>query len=180
MTGGTGDVNPQQMTVALQQGAANTYVEVQVANPVIRLPTRKGKTIVMEVIKVSYVHSPFDTNPAAGGALLFSRAGISTVSHTAAGAVDYGQPTTFSYSSIEERGAFTAAGSYATSYKMPNTDELEDGDAHGYLVATDSLFFAFYTGGYANVGYVDVKLTYRFKEVSLEEYIGIVQQQQQS
>lgn len=54
---------------------------------------------------------------------------------------------------------------------------FSDGAGHGYLIATDSIFARLFTGGtgVANTAYI--RLLYRFKEVDLAEYIGIVQSQ---
>ena len=63
----------------------------------------------------------------------------------------------------------------------PTLRDLTDGAGHGILVATDSIFLTGYvpSNWYTNgTNTVFVKLLYRWKDVSLAEYIGIVQSQQ--
>lgn len=76
---------------------------------------------------------------------------------------------------------------------MPIIHDLTDGAGHGILIATDNIYLN------ALVAYVDAdtsaayagapsfifaasncELIYRFKAVTLQEYIGIVQSQSQS
>lgn len=56
--------------------------------------------------------------------------------------------------------------------------DFTDGAGHGMLIGVDSLFarLASTATGSANTAYI--RLYYRFKEVSLTEYVGIVQSQQ--
>lgn len=60
--------------------------------------------------------------------------------------------------------------------------ELTDDAGHGLLVATDTIYFNFIaTNATTAPGGTDtgvVRIGYRFKEVSLTEYVGIVQSQQ--
>ena len=69
--------------------------------------------------------------------------------------------------------------------------DLTDGAGHGILIATDNLYLAAQSEGFdygvaiggtqvaANNGFsVNCDILYRFKEVTLKEYIGIVQSQQ--
>lgn len=55
--------------------------------------------------------------------------------------------------------------------------DLTDGAGHGYLVATDSIFARLSSTLTGLTNTADVRLLYRFKEVPLAEYIGIVQSQ---
>lgn len=67
-----------------------------------------------------------------------------------------------------------------------NWHDLTDGAGHGVLVATDNVFLTLQTalssiigtsvGGITGVA--ECAILYRFKEVGLAEYIGIVQSQQ--
>jgi hypothetical protein len=55
---------------------------------------------------------------------------------------------------------------------------LTDQAGHGYLVATDNIYLALRTITTAQVNSFICRITYRFKEVSLAAYVGIVQSQQ--
>lgn len=80
----------------------------------------------------------------------------------------------------------------ASKNDYPLIHDLSDGDGHGILVATDNIYLAteitlfnltYAAGGNAifaadSYAQIDCEVMYRFKSVSLQEYIGIVQSQQ--
>jgi hypothetical protein len=62
----------------------------------------------------------------------------------------------------------------------PIYHNLNDGDGNGVLVATDNLYITLITNVATATGAINnalARILYRWKEVSLEEYIGIVQAQ---
>lgn len=66
LTGGTGDVNPQYMTipfVAIQGTAGATPVSAVV--PIPRYPEKNGRSIVMEVLAVEFVYDAAPGGPTA-------------------------------------------------------------------------------------------------------------------
>lgn len=92
--------------------------------------------------------------------------------------IDFGNTRVFAWCEMNIRNAFTAGGSVAVNQDVVQVMDLTDGDGHGILVATDNIFFQVTSNGFASAAEQSVKLLYRFKEVSLVEYIGIVQSQQ--
>lgn len=69
----------------------------------------------------------------------------------------------------------------------PDWHDLTDGAGHGVLVATDNIWLSILAtaatadageNAVLNVASSNCDLFYRFKEVTLQEYIGIVQSQQ--
>jgi len=83
---------------------------------------------------------------------------------------------------IHERIASYSDGSSTgrVDIEFPIQIDLTDGAGHGMLVATDNLYLTIFAAS-ATVpftGAVTCKCMYRFKKVSLQEYIGIVQSQQ--
>lgn len=56
--------------------------------------------------------------------------------------------------------------------------DLTDGAGHGIIVATDNIYVTLFSAGTGVAAEVDVKIMYRFKNVALAEYIGVVQSQQ--
>lgn len=175
LTGGSGDVSPQLVTQTTTLTAANTFTQDESGLPQIRIPTRKGKSIVMELLKIRVTHPPLDTQPAAGGTNAQSQWQISTISESVMNPAD---PRVIAYSTIQWRGAFTAGGSFEAAQNLTEVINLTDGAGHGILIATDSIYIAANTVAYTGTGTWYAKLEYRFKEVTLEEYIGIVQSQQ--
>lgn len=176
LTGGTGDVSPQWMNLGiLTLSAANTYTEQQVVLPVTRFGARKGRSIVLEFLEAEFLMPEWDTNPAAGGNLAQAVQQLSTISQTAANAQS---SRIIQYANASDRGAFTAGGSYFSSQNGPMRFDLTDHAGHGMLVATDVMFWGCVTSNFAAAAPFVCRILYRFKEVSLEEYIGIVQSQQ--
>lgn len=175
LTGGTKDVSPQLLTMVNVMTVANTYKEVQVPLPVNRFFAGKSKAIVIEILKLFFDLSEVDANPPAPGGIISIQGQLSTVSLTG---INAGDSRVFVKAEKIVRGAFTAAGSYATGATDPITIDLTDGAGHGFLVAGDQIFFGLGTSGFTGPGSGVIKALYRFKEIGLDEYIGIVQGQQ--
>jgi hypothetical protein len=78
-------------------------------------------------------------------------------------------------------GSATLAPTALTYYKEedPIVHDLTDGAGHGLLLATDQLYLTISSFNFTNPNYVSCKILFRYKTVSLTEYIGIVQSQQQ-
>lgn len=174
LTGGTKDVSPQLLTMVNVMTVANTYKEVQVPLPVNRYFAGKSKAIVIEILRLFFDLSEVDANPPAVGGIISIQAQLSTASLTG---INAGDSRVFVKAEKIVRGAFTAAGSYATGATDPITIDLTDGAGHGFLVAGDQIFFGLGTSGFTAAGSGVIKALYRFKEIGLDEYIGIVQGQ---
>lgn len=104
-----------------------------------------------------------------------SFAGTSGPALSAGPIIDYFENT------FTQLGFFSNGGSHDQEH--PVVHDLTDGAGHGMLVATDSVFFGLlnptgYGASGANTLGAQVDLLYRWKDVSIEEYIGIVQSQQ--
>lgn len=176
LTGGTGDVSPQWLQLGSITTTGDAQVsEEQVTLPVNRFSARKGKSIVIELLAVEFGYPAFDQNPAAGGAVSTANSWLSTI---ALNGGNFASPRVVQWGRMVSRGAFTAGGSYFAVENAPERFDMTDGAGHGTLIATDSIFWGCYTGGFAGATTFFCRLLYRFKEVTLEEYIGIVQSQQ--
>lgn len=168
LTGGTGDVNPQILNIVVKQTAADTATTGEAPLPIPRgFTSKKGKAIVFEVLWVQYFFDEI-TSPGAAANL---RATLSTTG----AAVDPSDPEVFSLVDLDYLFATAVGFAY-----LPRgvKDVLHDGAGHGFLVGTDNIFLTCGSNNTSRVNTVTAKVAYRFKEVSLEEYIGIVQGQQ--
>lgn len=176
LTGGSGDVNPQWLTFNLMtQTGVNAFTETSLNLPINRFANPKGRSIVMEVLKVEFSMPPPDTNNSAGGNILTT---IVQLNPSSVNNVDQSNPKALAQYQRSFRGAFTAGGSYSAVENNPECVDLTDGNGHGVLVATDTMFFACNTSNFGAPAGFGARLLYRFKIVTLEEYIGIVQSQQ--
>lgn len=177
LTGGTGDVSPQWMSFNATQSAADTTTTTTQAVPVQRL--RQGtRAQVMEVLRVHFFFPPLPVGASATEAYDEISTYLSTTSFGTT-ATNYGEPRVFSGGLISQRHAFTAGGTYM-SEKTPEPlhFDLTDGDGHGVLIATDSIYAQVNSVSTGSANTMRIKILYRWKNVSLQEYIGIVQSQQ--
>lgn len=175
LTGGSKDVNPQYINTQAVMTAANTYFEQVVNMPIQRLPNASGKALVVELLR-AYFDMPEIDNTNAADTFYKSTVTVATKSFAAQQTLNNGAILCMAQRIVHK--AFTAAGSYEGISTDPLTWDFTDGAGHGVLVGTDSLIVGIVTAGYANPTTVTLKLLYRMKEVTLAEYIGIVQSQQ--
>lgn len=172
LTGGSADVNPQVLTVTVTMSAANTPTVVARNLPIPRLPTREGRNLVIELLSVEYFRVQEQvTNGADNISLCVLTTNASAFSSFALALQD---PRVLSC-------AFTgiyAAAATTIDYKKYFYDDLTDQAGHGILLASDTLYIAAYSSGKAIADAYAVKVNYRWKDVSLVEYIGIVQSEQ--
>lgn len=174
LTGGSKDVNPQIMVINVTQSGVDTPSGTAQALPIPRLPIAKGRSLVIELLAVTFINPSLypgnvthtyaltlSTNPAIPTNLL------SAFSDPRALAIWH------SY------GYFLAATSEAAYQpKMEKHIDLTDEAGHGILVATDQIYLYCLTTATAQTNAGIARIEYRFKDVTLEEYIGIVQSQQ--
>lgn len=93
-------------------------------------------------------------------------------------ATNLSDPTVFAYYNKEKRGQVSAGGSYFLGIDEPWSIDLTDGAGHGILIATDYIYASFSSAGTGVINSAQVKILYRWKNIGLTEYIGIVQSQQ--
>lgn len=173
MTGGTGDVNPQFMNISGSQSGADTTTQIQQAIPVQRLQTA-GRAQVMEILKVLFNATYIQTS--ATGAVSHS---IRVTLGTKSGVSSISDPTIFAYHEKYNLNAFTAAGTGLLNREdTPYVLDLTDGQGHGFLVGADSLYMNIQSTATGQTNSANVKILYRWKDVSIQEYVGIVQSQQ--
>lgn len=177
LTGGTGDVNPQWLQWTITQSGADTTTTTAQPIPIQRLPDR-GRAQVMEVLKVAITHTAMPVSASAAENIDSISVYISTKSQGTT-ATSWAEPTVFAAVLDSQSSAFTAAGTYMSSRPtQPFIMDLTDGAGHGYLIATDNVFGQVTSGNTGATNSAIVRLYYRWKNVGLAEYIGIVQSQQ--
>lgn len=177
LTGGTGDVNPQFVTGRATQSAADTTTTIDFPVPIQRLQ-QQGRAQVLEVLKVFWFPPVLPVTGAAAETI-DSIAAFLTTSSFGTTTLTYNNPRIISGFDERQKGAFTAGGTYSQAqFPVPFIQDLTDGAGHGVLIATDSIFVQVSSVGTGASNSVDFKLLYRWKNVSLAEYIGIVQSQQ--
>lgn len=169
LTGGTGDVNPQFMNLALTESAANTFTQTEFPIPVLRGVIGRDKYQVMEVLKVEFFNGGFSTIDIVVGHLQ-----LTTSSKTAR--VFGNDPDVIAYSVIDVD--FLTGGSQAVD-TQPKTWDLTDGAGHGIIVASQSIFLACQGTGQVAATVNFCRVLYRFKNISVQEFVGLAIQQGQ-
>ena len=166
LTGGTGDVNPQYLKLSTTQSGADTFTQTTNPIPIQRLPNGQ-RSQVMEILKIF-----FWTNSALVEADSTVSVYLTTKSYSTAPAVTDGALIAW----WKRQVIITTSGEVAID--SPFCLDLTDGVGHGMLVATDNLYLsvASSTTSQANVGVAWI--LYRWKNVGLAEYVGMVQSQQ--
>lgn len=167
-------MNPQTLSLSATQSANDSTAITQFVLPISRLPTRQGRAIVMEMLYVNW-----NLNQ-----LVFPGAGLTAVVTAVLTTVGTAFPVQFN--AIKDPRTISAyrwqatTGTVAgfTPVEIDHTDDLTDRAGHGILVATDTIYLHLYSVNTGVTNDIAVKIAYRWKEVSLEEYIGIVQSQQ--
>jgi hypothetical protein len=179
LTGGTGDVNPQQLIFpGMTLVGANTYSQQIINLPVSQLPVKNGKAIVMEILKIYWDLPTFGSNMPAGDTNWICQAQLSTASSNG---INTSAPQIFAYVKRKSKGQEGgAASSYYTTWTEPEIQDYTDGAGHGMLVATNSIFMGANTSNFTASVSFGCRILYRWKEVGLTEYLGMVQQQQQN
>ena len=178
LTGGSRDVNPQFLSFNAATSAADTTTTTTQALPIQRLPTM-GRSQVMEILQVWFERPGLPAIASVTEIVDSMIIYLTTKSFgtTAIGGIG-GESTVFAFDHFSSRGAFTAAGTYKDFEPRVATLNLTDGAGHGIIIATDNIFAQVQSAGIGAVITYGVKVMYRMKNVSLTEYIGVVQSQQ--
>ena len=178
LTGGTGDVNPQFLHFQASTAVADTCITRSTNSPISKgLMETRGKATILEILKVMIQLPSYPAIAAAAETVDYR--------HVAIGSQDYGatnvynnNPTTILVHVDTNHAAFTAGGSYMSYQNDSLVYDLTDGAGHGILYAADTIFIQVDTGGFGITADYNIKILYRYKTVTLQEYIGIVQSQQ--
>lgn len=195
MTGGTGDVNPQWMTIGITIPAPGNVQRI-VPVPIARLPEHNGRAIVMEILKIFWDsgHQVLAATEAAGSSQRTAALLLSTNSSpfNIASNADYNSVkvsgTLIDYYEDSQYAVWSGTSGnagYSELFRDPTVHDLTDGQGHGVLVATDQMFLTGLCSTISNNANTTplsgvCRILYRFKEIGLTEYIGIVQSQSQA
>lgn len=181
LTGGTGDTNPQFLHGRVTESGTDTTTTGTFSLPIRKvLEGSTNKATIVEILKI-YVDFPTTETTAAGETVYTKTINFSTVSFGTT-AASFNEPNLFGKLEQNSRRAFTATGTYGQTMNGTQVQDcildLTDGAGHGILIATDNIFVQVASANTAAAIAVDFKILYRFKNVGILEYVGIVQSQQ--
>lgn len=176
LTGGTKDVNPQFIHGTVTTLLADELTESSFPLPISRLQ-QTGTPTIIELIKIWWM--PAANIPHTDALVTQAQTiSFSTISQGELAMATFFEPNVFCQFHSLVESAFTAAGSIMDHRDMPHMQDFTDGAGHGLLLATDRFFVQWDTDNFAVARRTYFKILYRFKRVTLTEYIGIVQSQQ--
>lgn len=194
LTGGTKDVNPQWYRLAItgQPSLTATAATSAVANasqsfptPVPKYPSSNGKAVVMEILKIMWAPDYSYNLAAEEGVITETVELLSAFSPTVVASGDGRVIDYLILNAALEHSTGTGIAINRDVPQLPVIHDLTDGAGHGVLVATDAITLAAQVqvsgigGSFTATGWqVICSILYRFKEITLAEYIGIVQSQQ--
>ena len=163
---------PNYMTGALTLSAANTFTTESIATPIPRLPTGSGATsTIMELLYLELDVRSTDFLVTADQVEF----GISVGSSPSA-VIGINNPSAVLQVSLD----YALATSGSVLLHMPIRHSLQEENGFGFLLAADTINTTGNSVGMAAATIFRWRLYYRFVNVSLTEYIGIVQSQSQT
>jgi len=179
VTGGTGDIKPQILTLSSTEAPAiNEYAVANFRLPVSRFVGSRDVTTIVEMLKVWWYPNMEDTSDISADNFSFLTTATSRNSGDTSTSVtflaDLNDSRTFANVLWATQGTITGA----TTITFPVEVDLTDGNGNGVLVATDSIFVVGGGVGNTNAGEYVCKILYRLVNVGIQEYVGIVQSQQ--
>lgn len=165
------DKFPNYMSFKVQQDGVNLFNNDQIVTPISRLSRGGKKVTIMELLWVDfdYINIGF---LAPGDSVIV---GMSTGQFPIIAPTQGDPEVLFTHRTlIQGVGA-----SWITTFNAQRYN-FQSEDGHGLLMATDSFNAWIDTTGMAAVVTWSARVFYRFVEVGVTEYIGIVQSQQQN
>jgi len=165
------DKFPNFMSGQITLSAANTFTTQQVFTPIPRLKTSGNKATVMELLWIDLQWDGtdlIDVGDVVSGSM---NTGVPPTATT-----DLSDPRTLVVSRWEM--GLTTSG--ASLFKQPERHEMQSLDGYGTLLASDSFHVAATSVTQAAAVILNWRIYYRFVEITVAEFVGLVQSTQQS
>ena len=166
LTGGTKDVNAQYTSIRVTESAANTFTQGTLALPVLRGNVGRSKYQVIELLKSWMVIGFGD-----GATASTKDVQVTTSAQTAL--LPFNNPDVVDYYS--EDIIITTSGLYYP--QNPIIHDFTDGAGHGIIIATNNMYVGVQGGSQTGALTVDYRIMYRFKNIGVDEFVGLSIQQ---
>lgn len=187
LTGGTGDVNPQSLIITGTFSNADAIKAIGTPLPIPRFSSSGNKSLVFEFLDVEWqIVDPPQPGPANGDfgklelALATSASYPGTLNDWMADKRVISQYRA-TFQTIATVGPAAGAWQIVTYGKeLQGNDDLTDRAGHGILIGTDDIYVWIWlqAQNYNWQSNFVCTIKYRIKEVTIQEYVGIVQSQQ--
>ncbi len=171
------DIFPNFLTGTLTQSAADLFTTVLVNTPIPRIQTTRSgqRATVMELLWIEFLF-PNIKMEAPNTALM----GIFTIGTTPTVVLPYNNPRVFAEVRLDAHVITAGADGRATMFtRQPWIFQMQSKDGHGYLLAAESFHVSIFSTATAQVNILEWRMYYRFIDIPLSEFIGLVQSTQQ-
>lgn len=180
LTGGSGDVKPQwSVAQNVANAGAGLYTHSEISTPIPRAGMRNDKATIMEILQVQFFSdSHYDRADISFTRIMnLATKQLHSTGDTCdtASVNDDLNESTIIAQILEAQGTTTSG---VSMWHLPTTIDLRDGFGNGMLVATDKLHFSSGNIGATTAQKTSIRYQYRLVDVSIVEYVGIVQSQQ--
>jgi hypothetical protein len=168
------------VTNVLALPTTGVYADVATTLPRERLPYG-NMSQVMEVLKVQFIPHPALTIAMTAATFTEVRMYLSTKTFAATEpSLAQGAGTIVSYRPLTIANTAAAPAVNINISNFSDVADITDNAGNGVLVATDSIVFGMGNTGvtFGGTANMSARILYRWKNVGLQEYIGIVQSQQ--
>lgn len=167
------DVFPNFMTGTITQPGIDNFTTVLVNTPIPRIQTTRSgqRATVMELLYCEMMFPTIDMK-AAPDVLYTMQMVIGT---TPVAMIPFNNPRVFVQKRVDTH-IITSGGGFTV---QPYRYDMETRDGHGYLLAAESFHVSFWSVLSGIINIMEWRLYYRFIDIPLSEFIGLVQSTQQ-
>jgi len=167
------DMYPQTLTITVKQATANTFTIVEVPLAINRLSVNEGMAWVIEICRVNWTSGigMYNLTTAVTQSIVAS---LSTQEQSVTTDLTDANVFWFARAGVNHR-EISAVGIAAVSFPRETQSDDLTSEGKGFLIGADQIYATFDTTGMASANTLVLKVFYRFREVGLAEYIGIVQ-----
>ncbi len=165
------DKFPNFLTGSVTESAADTFTTAQVFTPIPRLKTAGNKATVMELLWVDFMNNNQLLN-ASGEQWRFQM----SIGSVPTALLAFNDPRTI-MEWKREMEILTTGGTVADA---PIKYDFQSADGYGFLLASDAFNVSVAGTATGVAAIIQWRLYYRFVDIPLAEFVGLVQSTQQS
>jgi len=165
LTGGTRDVNPQTLGGRVTESAANTFTQQQIAVPVNRVTSSLNTAQVIEALWIEFETRVLGTIQAVADELEVQLTQTSKTTSVNIDDVDMIAKIHLGIVMIATTGG--------NAMNQVFHINLTDGAGHGPIIAVPNVFLGIEGTSLSAAQGASFRMGYRFKNVGLQEYVGL-------
>jgi len=166
------DVFPNFLTGVISQVAADSFATVLVPTPIPRIQTTRSgnRATVMELLWIEVLFPNIDLSNALANIVAFFSIGTPPTI-----VLPFNNPRVIAEVRVDSH--VNTSGAFVT--QQPYIYQMQSMDGHGYLLAAESFHVSIFSAGTGIINDGQWRMYYRFIDIPLSEFIGLVQSTQQ-